>query len=310
MDLQAWWGLLKDTRRSWMADKVPRLAASLAFYTILSAAPLLVIVLSIAGLVFGQAEVARQQLIDQFRNLIGEEGAEAVKAMMEHASQPGSGIAAMVIGVIVLLVGASGVFAELQDSLNTIWEVAPKPDRGILGTIRDRFLSLAMVFGTGFLLLVTLVLSTALAALTRFAGLAEVGIVGQVVNFLVSFIVITLLFAMIYKFLPDVKIAWRDVWIGAMATAFLFGVGKILIGLYLGHASVGSAYGAAESLVVFVVWVYYSAQVLFLGAEFTKVYANRFGSRIRPARDAVPVTDEARAQQGLPRQPAVPGARS
>jgi membrane protein len=208
-----------------------------------------------------------------------------------------------VVGVVLLLVGASGVFAELQDSLNTIWEVAPKPGRGLLGTIEDRFLSLALVLGTGFLLLVTLILSTALAALTRITGLAEVGIIGHAINFLVSFVVVTLLFAMIYCILPDVKIGWRDVWIGAAVTSLLFSVGKLLIGLYLGHASVGSAYGAAGSLVVFVVWVYYSAQTLLLGAEFTKVYANRFGSHIRPAANAVPVTEEARAQQGLPRQP-------
>jgi membrane protein len=309
MDPRAWWGLLKDTGRSWLDDKVPRLAAALAFYTILSAAPLLVIVLGIAGLVFRQSQDVQQHIVDQFGTLIGEEGGKAIQAMLEHASPLGSSITAMVVGAVMLLVGASGVFAELQDALNTIWGVAPKPGRGILATVRDRFLSLAMVFGTGFLLLVTLVLSTALTALTRFAGLADVAVVGQVVNFLVSFVVVTLLFAMIYKFLPDVKITWRDVWIGAVATAFLFVVGKVLIGLYLGNASVGSAYGAAGSLVVFVVWVYYSGMILFLGAEFTKVYANRFGSRIRPAANAVPVTDEARAQQGLPREPAVPGAR-
>jgi membrane protein len=308
MNLYAWWGLLKDTARGWMADKVPRLAAALAFYMILSAAPLLVIVLAIAGLAFGQDPAVRQKLVDQLQGLVGPEGGEAIKAMVEHASRPGSSIPAMVIGAVVLLVGASGVFAELQDSLNTIWGVEPRPGRGILGTIRDRFLSLAMVFGTGFLLLLTLVLNTALAALTRFAGLAGVAVVGQVVNFVVTFVVVTLLFAMIYKFLTSVKIAWRDVWIGAAVTAFLFTVGTLLIGLYLAHAGVGSAYGAAGSVVVLVVWVYSSAQVLFLGAEFTKVYANRFGSRIRPAEGAVPVTDEARAQQGLPRQPAVPGA--
>ena len=309
MDLHAWWDLLKDTGRSWMEDKVPRLAAALALYTILSAAPLLVIVLAIAGLVFGQDQSVRQQLVEQLQALVGPDAGEALKTMIDHASQPGSSITAFLVGVVVLLVGASGVFAELQDALNTIWEVKPRPGSGLLQTLRDRFLSLAMVFGTGFLLLVTLVISTALAALTRFAGLAEVGVVGQVVNFLVSFIVVTLLFAMIYKFLPDVKVAWRDVWIGAVVTALLFDVGKVLIGLYLGHASVGSAYGAAGSLVVFVVWVYYSAMILFLGAEFTKVYANRFGSRIRPAANAVPVTDEARAQQGLPGQPSVRGAR-
>ncbi len=309
MNVHAWWGLLKDTGRGWMDDKVPRLSAALAFYTILSAAPLLVIVLAVVGLVFHQDQQVRQMMVEQLGGLVGAKGGEAIRLMIEHADRPGSSVTAMIVGAVMLLFGASGVFAELQDSLNTIWEVATKPGRGILGTIRDRFLSLAMVFGTGFLLLVTLVISTGLAALTRFAGLEGVGVVGEAVNFLVSFVVVTLLFAMIYKFLPDVKIGWRDVWVGAVATSLLFAVGKLLIGLYLGHASVGSAYGAAGSLVVFVVWVYYSAQILFLGTELTKVYANRFGSHIRPAADAVPVSDEARAQQGLPRQAAVPGVR-
>jgi membrane protein len=309
MNLQKWWGLLKDIGSGWMEDKVPRLAAALAFYTILSAAPLLVIALAIVGLFLHQDQNVQNQLVDQLSSLVGEEGGQAIQTMIEHASRPGSSIPAMIVGIVVLLAGASGVFAELQDSLNTIWGVMPKPGRGILGTIRDRFLSLVMVFGTGFLLLVSLVISTVLAALTRFVGLSGVGVVGQLVNFCVSLVVVTLLFAMIYKFLPDVKITWRDVWIGALATAVLFTIGKLLIGLYLGHASVGSAYGAAGSLVVFVVWVYYSGQILFVGAEFTKVYANRSGSQIRPTENAVPVTDEARAQQGLPRQPAIPGAR-
>jgi membrane protein len=198
--------------------------------------------------------------------------------MIAAASGPGSGVA-MVIGIVMLLLGASGVFAELQDALNTIWKAPPKKGMGWLAMIRDRAMSVAMVFGVAFLLLVTLVVSTGLSALTKFAGLQGVGVVGQIVDFLVSILVITLMFAMMYKILPDVKIAWSDVWVGAIATAFLFTVGKLLIGLYLGHASVGSAYGAAGSLVVFVVWVYYSGQVLFLGAEFTKAYANRFGSR-------------------------------
>jgi len=301
--------LLKDTGRSWLDDKVPRLSASLAFYTILSAAPLLVIVLAIAGLVFPHHDQARQMLVDQFSNLAGQEGGQAVRTMIEHAGQTGTSTIAMIAGVIMLLVGASGVFVELQDSLNTIWQVTPRPGRGFWMTVRDRFLSLAMVFGMGFLLLVTLVISAILSGLTRVVGLAEVGVVGEIVNFIVSFAVVTLLFALIYKFLPDVTIAWRDVWIGAVVTAFLFTVGKMLIGIYLGRASVGSAYGAAGSLVVFVVWVYYSGQILFLGAEFTKVYANRFGSRIRPTANAMPVTDEARARQGLSRQTATPGAR-
>ncbi len=277
---QDWWAMLKETGAGWVADKAPRLAAALAFYTILSAAPLLVVALSIAGMVYGRAAV-EGQLVEQMRGLVGEEGAKAIQSMIAAAGGPGSGLA-MVIGIVMLLLGASGVFAELQDALNTIWKAPPRKGAGWLAMVRDRAMSLAMVFGVAFLLLVTLVVSAVLSALTRFAGLEGIGVVGQVVDFLVSIIVVTLLFAMMYKILPDVNIAWSDVWVGAVVTAFLFTVGKLLIGLYLGHAGLGSAYGAAGSLVVFVVWVYYSAQVLFLGAEFTKAYAERFGSRNRP----------------------------
>jgi membrane protein len=281
MTRQDWWRLLKETGAGWIADKVPRLAAALAFYTILSAAPLLVIALSIVGMIYGRRAV-EGQMVEQMRELVGEEGGKAIQSMIASASGPGSGVA-MVIGIVMLLLGASGVFAELQDALNTIWKAPPRQGPGWLGMIRDRFFSVAMVFGVAFLLLVTLVVSAVLSALTKFARLEGIGVVGQIVDFLVSVIVVTLLFAMIYKVLPDVKIAWGDVWVGAIVTAFLFTVGKLLIGLYLGHASVGSAYGAAGSLVVFVVWVYYSGQILFLGAEFTKEYANRFGSRHRSA---------------------------
>jgi membrane protein len=281
MTRQDWWTLLKETGSGWIADKVPRLAAALAFYTILSVAPLLVVALSIAGMVFGRQAV-EGQMVEQMRGLVGEEGGKVIQSMIASASGPGSGVA-MVIGVFMLLLGASGVFAELQDALNTIWKAPPRQGSGWLAMIRDRLFSVAMVFGVAFLLLVTLVVSTVLSALTRFAGLEGIGIVGQIADFLVSVLIITLLFAMMYKILPDVKIAWGDVWVGAIVTAFLFTVGKLLIGLYLGHASVGSAYGAAGSLVVFVVWVYYSGQILFLGAEFTKAYANRFGSRNQSA---------------------------
>jgi len=309
MTAQTIWDLLKETGTGWVEDKVPRLGAALAYYTILSAAPLLVITLAIAGLVFGR-EAAQGQLVEQLRGLIGQEGGEAIQTMLTHTSGLGSSIPAMVVGVVMLLIGASGVFLELQDSLNTIWGVTSKPGRGLRGILQDRFLSLAMVLGTGFLLLVTLVISTFLAGFIRFVGFSGTSVVGYVLNFSLSLLVVTVLFALIFKVLPDVKIGWRDVGIGAVATAVLFTLGKELIGLYLGHASVGSAYGAAGSLVVFVVWVYYSAQILFLGAEFTKVYANHFGSRIQPAENAVPVTAEARAEQGLARQQSVGAAAS
>jgi membrane protein len=300
MSWKSSWELVKEAGNGWLDDKVPRMSAALAYYTILSVAPLLILALGIAGRVFDPQQV-QQALLTQLGGLIGPEGAQAIKTMLEHASNPGSSVTAIVIGSVVLLFGASGIFAELQDALNTIWEVQPKPGRPVWTIIRERFLSFAAVLGTCFLLLVSLIVSTVLTALTDAVGLGHGGIVGQVLSFCISFVVIALLFAMIFKVLPDVKIAWGDVWIGAGATALLFTLGKFLIGLYLGKAGVGSAYGAAGSLVVFVVWVYYSAQILYFGAEFTKAYANHFGSHIRPAENAVPLTEAARAQQGIPK---------
>lgn len=300
MSLKTVWDLLKETFSDWSEDKASRLAAALAYYTIFSIAPLIIIVIAVAGLVFGR-EAVQGQIQGQIQGLVGEQGAGLVQEMVKGASNQSTGIIATVIGVVTLLFGATGVFGQLQDALNTIWEVTPKPGRGLLGIIRDRFLSFTMVLGVGFLLMVSLVLSAALVAVTKFTGLDKIAYLGEVLNFVISFGVITLLFAMIYKILPDVKIAWSDVWIGAAVTALLFTIGKFLIGLYLGHSAVASSYGAAGALVVIVLWLYYSAQILFLGAEFTQVYAKRFGSQIKPAEDAVPVTEEARAQEGMPR---------
>ena len=295
--------LLKDTFSDWNEDKAPRLGAALAYYTIFSLAPLLVIAIAIAGFAFGQ-QAAQGQIIGQMRGLVGDQGAEMIQTMIESSRQPSAGIIATVIGVVTLLLGALGFFGQLQDALNTIWEVAPKPNRGILGIIKDRFLSLTMVLGIGFLLLVSLVISAVLAGVGSFLNTLFPGaeLVLQVVNTVISFIVITLLFAMIYKILPDVEIAWHDVWIGAVITTVLFLIGRFLLGLYLGRGTVGSTYGAAGSLIVVLVWVYYSAQILFFGAEFTQVYANKYGSRVTPAGGAVPVSPEMRAQQGLSRK--------
>jgi membrane protein len=266
----------------------------------------LVIVLAIAGFVFGR-EAAQGQLLGQIEGLVGPEGGKAIETMVaKGGTQPGSGTLATILGVIMLLVGAAGLFGQLQDALNTIWEVQPKPGRGIWGFVQDRFLSFTMVLGSAFLLLVSLVISAALAAIGGLFGDWQTGVVGQAVNQLISLAVITLLFAMIFKFLPDAKIAWRDVWLGAVITAILFTLGKFLIGLYLGHSSVGSVYGGAGSLAVLLIWLYYSSQIFLFGAEFTKVYANRFGSRIVPAKNAEPVTEEARAQQGIPHSQAAP----
>jgi membrane protein len=292
--------LFKTTFSEWSEDKAARLAAALAYYTVVALAPLLVIVIAIAGLAFGQ-EATQGQVVGQIASLVGQQSAEQIQGIIASASQPKSGILATVAGIVTLLFGASGVFGQLQDGMNTIWEVTAKPGRGILGLIKDRFLSLTMVFGVGFLLLVSLALSAALAAVGKFLGelLPLPEVVMLILSFIVSFAVITLLFAMIFKVLPDVKITWGDVWIGAAMTALLFTVGKILLGLYLGKSSVGSAYGAAGSIIVILIWVYYSAQILFFGAEFTQVYANRYGSHITPDEDAVPITEEARAEQGM-----------
>lgn len=283
-------------------DKAPRLAAALAYFTIFSLAPLLVIAISIAGVVFGE-EAARGALSGQLNSLLGAQGAEAVEQMLAaSAGEDRAGIVATVVGVATLLFGAAGVFGQLQDALNTIWEVAPKPGRGIWGFIRDRFLSFAMVLGTGFLLLVSLLLSTALSAVGRamIGDAFDQTLLWQGVNLLVQTLVTFGLFTLIFKVLPDAEIAWRDVLLGAGITTLLFAAGRFLIDLYLRTTGTGSTYGAIGSLIVLLIWVFYSAQILFFGAELTQVYAQRFGSRIRPSSNAVPVTAEARAQQGMP----------
>ncbi len=295
------WTLLRQTFAAWSEDKVPQLGASLAFYSALSIAPLLVIALAVAGLVFGK-EAAGGQIVAQLTSLVGEQGGKAIEDMIQSANKPGAGILATLLSIATLVFGASGVFGQLQDSLNTIWEVKPKSGLGIMGFIRHRFLSIAMVMGVAFLLLVSLLITAALSALGSFAGHLPDSVqwVAQMVNFVVSFVVITALFAMMFKLLPDVKMAWGDVWLGAVVTAILFTVGKFAIGLYLGHSSMASSYGVAGSFVVLLVWVYYSAQILFFGAELTQVYADRYGSRIVPAENAVPLTGKGRVPQGKP----------
>lgn len=296
----------KETYHDWSEDKASRLAAALAYYTAFSVAPLLLLAITIAGAIFGR-EAAQGQVFGQLEGLLGAQAAEAVQTAIANSQTATGGTIAAVVGILTLLWSASNVFAQLQEALNTIWEVAPDPKAGILATIKRRFFSMTMVLGIGFMLLVSLVLSTAVAALGGFfeRALPGGGFILQAFNFALSFAVVTGLFAAIYKILPDATIRWGDVWVGAVVTALLFNVGKLLIGLYLGHASVGSTYGAAGSLLVFLVWVYYSAQILFFGAEFTQVYARRYGSHITPSDDAVPVTEEARGKEGIPRTDAV-----
>lgn len=292
MSLHSTVDLIKETFHEWSEDRASDQAAALAYYTLFSLAPLLIIVIAVAGLFYRNSDAARDALMGQIGGMMGEQGAATIQQMMAGAAKPGTSIISMVIGVIVLLFGAGGVFGHLQTMLNMIWEVEPKPGRGVMGFIKDRFFSFAMVLGLGFLLLVSLVISTLIAALNEvMAGYLPGGdVLAHGVNFVVSLAIITLLFAMIYKILPDATVRWSDVWIGALVTALLFTIGKFLIGLYLGKSSVASAYGAAGSVVIILVWVYYSAQILFLGAEFTQVYARRRGAEIRPARDAVPAT--------------------
>lgn len=291
MRLRGVFRLLKETVTEWQEDKVPLLAAALSYYTVFSLAPLLLIAISIAGAVFGE-EAARGEVVRQIQGLVGRDGAEAVQAMIQNAQKPESGGAiATVIGIVTLVLGASGVFGQLQDALNTIWEVKPNPKAGWKSFLQSRFLSFGMVLVVGFLLLVSLMLSAGLTAVGTFFGNVLPGsvAVGQVLNFVISFAVVTVLFASIYKVLPDVEVPWKNLWVGSAITALLFNFGKYLIGLYLGNSSIGSTYGAAGSLVVVLVWVFYSAQILLIGAEFTQVYSKYRGTPLRPSKHAVPL---------------------
>jgi membrane protein len=297
--LKTAFSVLKQTVKEWSDDRVPRLGAALSYYTIFSIAPLIVIVIAIAGLWFGK-QAAQDQIFHEISGLLGDKGAEAIAGMLQAADKPKQGIIASVLAIVTLIFGATGVFIQLQDALNTIWEVKPKPGRGIWGFVRQRLLSLAMVFGIGFLLLVSLVVSAGLSAAGKwFAGAMPGGEeVWHAINFIVSFLIIAALFTLMFKYLPDVKIAWKDVWLGGALTALLFTVGKFVLGMYLGRSSVSSAYGAAGSLVIVLLWVYYSAQILFFGAEFTQVYANRFGRKLEPAENAMWAPGQKAAQAG------------
>ncbi|MGI8989098.1 MAG: YihY/virulence factor BrkB family protein [Bryobacteraceae bacterium] len=269
------WPLLKETFKKWNDHDAPRLGAALAFYTILSLAPLVMIVIAIVSLVFGK-DAAQNQISGQLSGLLGQSGADAVKTMLASSHKASSGAIASIIGIVTLLLGASGVCGELRASLNKMWDAKPSGGSGIVAMIKERSFAFGMVLAIGFLLLVSMVVSAALATLGKYAsGILPIPAIAlEILNFLVSFGVITVLFALIYKYVPNVKIDWEDVWIGAIATALLFTIGKLLIGLYLGKAGIGSAYGAAGSLVAVIVWVYYSAQIFFFGAEFTQVHAH------------------------------------
>jgi membrane protein len=285
MTLGALWKVLRRALAGWWNDNVPHLGAALSYYTLFALAPILIVAMSIAGLAFGE-EAVRGEIVGQIDGLVGHEGAVAVQAMLEGASRPSSSIPATIIGVVTFFLGATGAFLELQTALNAIWRVKPKASGSLLrALVIDRLISFGLVVAVGFLLLTSLVVSAGLAALDQYMGQAfpGVAIVWQAVNVLVSLGVITLLFAMIYKVLPDVELAWSDVWVGALVTAGMFTLGKFLIGLYLGTSSIASSYGAAGSVIVLLVWVYYSAQILLLGAEFTREYVQQFGRRPPPS---------------------------
>ncbi|MBE9042721.1 YihY/virulence factor BrkB family protein [Oscillatoriales cyanobacterium LEGE 11467] len=288
MNLKKIWKLIREAFQEWQKDKASRLAAALAYYTVFSLAPLLIIAIALVGAIFGE-EAARGEIVGQIQGLVGLEGAKVVETAIENANKPDTGNVASIISVVVLLFGASGVFAQLQEALNTIWDVKAKPKTGIWGLVRKRILSFSAVLGIAFLLLVSLVVSAVLSILGHYASglLPGADFLWQILNIAVSLGFITVLFALMFKYLPDVKIQWSDVWVGAAITAALFTIGKFALGLYLGGGSFGSAYGAAGSLIVFLSWVYYSAQILFFGSEFTQVYARRYGSRIVPDRHAV-----------------------
>ena len=281
MTVKDHWGLLKAAASGWVDDYAQSMGAALAYYTLFSIAPLLLIVISVAGLVFGE-QAARGEIFSQLEGLLGAPGALAVQGLLESVRQPTQSVTATVFGVVVLLIGATSVFAELQEALDRIWRAPVRAEQsGFWRLIRARLLSFGMILGIGFLLMVSLVASAALAALRRWWGpmLGDWAAAASITEVASSLLLITVAFAMIYKIVPRVRIAWKDVWIGAAVTSLLFTVGKFLIGVYIGSSGVASGFGAAASLVVVLVWVYYSAQIFLLGAEFTWAYAHKFGSR-------------------------------
>jgi len=284
--------LLKQTGQEFLEDKGPQLGAALAYYTVFSLAPLILVILAVVGIIFRNDPAgAWEKITQQMSYVLDSSAVQVVQNIAQQASQPGKSTIATIMGVALALFGASGVFGQLQDALNTIWDVKAKPGRGIWGFLRNRFLSFAMVGGICFLLLVSLTLESLLKAFSHYVQSVLPGglIVAMSVYVVFDFAVIVLLFAMIFKFLPDAKIQWRDVWVGAVMTAILFGIGKWLLGLYLGSGAAGSAYGPASSLITLLLWIYYSSQILLFGAEFTQVYVARAGREVKPDEYAVRV---------------------
>jgi len=313
MNPKKFWLILKGTFAEFSEDNVLRLSAALAYYAMFSIGPLLVIAVGVAGLAFsalehGGHEDVRQQIHAQLESTLGPDSAKTIESMMS-AQKQGTSLITTIVGVVALLIGAGGVFGQLQDALNTIWEVKAKPGIGIGGFIRNRFLSFSMVLGTGFLLLISMALTTFLTAaggaIGRMLPIPEALI--HILNFIVSFGIVALLFAMIFKYLPDVKVPFSKVWIGAIGTAILFTIGKYLLALYLGRESTKSSFGAAASVILILMWVYYASLILFFGAEFTQVYAKQTGTKVVPDEFGVRITEGERATQGIPHEKTAPG---
>ena len=286
-------GLLKQTFSEWLEDKAPQLGAALAYYTVFSLAPLILVLLAIVGLIFRNDPAgAWNKITEQMSYFLDKSAVEVVQNIAQKAAQPNKSLLATIIGILLALFGASGVFGQLQDALNTIWGVKAKPGTGIWGFLRSRFLSFAMVGGVCFLLLVSLTLESVLKGFSHYIqGVLPGGgfVIAMAVYWIFDLAVVILLFAIIFKFLPDAKIQWRDVWIGAGMTAIFFAIGKWALGLYLGSGSAASAYGAASSLITLLLWIYYSSQILLFGAEFTQVYACRAGRGAAPDEHAIRV---------------------
>ena len=299
------WGVIKTAVSGWIDDYAQSMGAALAYYTIFSMAPLLLIVISIAGLVFGD-DAARGEIFSQLEGMLGASGALAVQGLLESVRKPSESVTATVFGVVLLLIGATSVFGELQDALDRIWRAPIRAGQsGWWRLVQARLLSFGMILGIGFLLIVSLVASAALAALQKWWGpVFSDWAAASIIEVVLSFLVTTVAFAMIYKIVPRVRIHWKDVWIGAATTSLLFTVGKLLIGVYIGRSGIASGFGAAASLVVVLVWVYYSAQIFLLGAEFTRAYAHKFGSRRNlPSEDTAaavcPAAPSANANNGV-----------
>ena len=296
------WEIAKQSARDFSEDKCPRMAAALSYYTIFSLPPLLVLIITLVAFVFDPDDI-RGEIATQIEAVMGPQGAEQIQTMMAEASKPGRGATASIVGVLMLLFGATAVVIQLQDALNKAWEVQPDPEQGgVKSFVMKRILSFAMILGIAFLLLVSLVVSTVISTMGATIGQAMGGgywdKVLHIVNLVVSFGIIAALFAAMYKFLPDAEVEWRDVWVGAAVTSLLFVLGKFVIGLYLGNKDLGASYGAAGSLALILLWVYYSGLIFFLGAEFTQVWAKWHGHQIAPSRGAVHVVEETRRVSG------------